>query len=267
MSLFILAFAPGVFLCVYVYFRDRYERENPFTVLRTFLWGMAVVAPAIVVEAVLVPGAANLDKASLAARATAFFLVIGPLEELLKFAVVYLRVYPTAEFNEPMDGIVYSTASAMGFASLENLLYVWQEGPHAAFLRAFLAVPGHLFFSGVWGYHLGMTFRHRGEKGRVFGSLLLASLLHGGYDFVVVSQTPFALLVVPLMVIMGVIFLREIDLALDRSPMKPSEPEPDRGPEGVVTCPGCGAPTSARGTTCQHCGLLLPPEGYDESGH
>src|SRR5258708_32618407 len=126
------SFAQGLFMLLYVYFRDRYERENPFTVLKIFLFGAVAVLPAIQLEHWLAPAARNMSGASTAALAVSVFLVIGPVEELCKFAVVWFGIYQSEEFNEPMDGLVDSTAAAMGFASVENFLYLIHHGTDAA---------------------------------------------------------------------------------------------------------------------------------------
>ena len=263
MQLFMLAFAPGLFILMYVYFRDRYERENPFTVLRIFVMGTVAVLPAIQLEHWLAPAAHNLTGSSTASLAVSVFLVIGPVEELCKFAVVWFGIYQSEEFNEPMDGLVYSTAAAMGFASVENFLYLNFHGTGAAPVRALLAVPGHLFFSGIWGYHMGLA-KFRWEKPRsIRGALVAAAFLHGCYDFLVASQTGLAALSVPLMAALAYGFLKEIDAALEVSPWNPEAPKPR---ESVVNCPGCGAPTTDKVDVCQHCGLVLPPEGVDEAG-
>lgn len=263
MQLFMLAFAPGLFILLYVYLRDRYERENPITVLRIFVWGTVAVLPAIQLEHLLAPAARNLHGASTASLAVSVFLVIGPVEELCKFAVVWFGMYHSKEFNEPMDGLVYATAAAMGFASVENFLYLHYHGTDAAPVRALLAVPGHLFFSGIWGYHLGLAKFKLDQGATIRGALVASSFLHGCYDFLVASQTGLAALSVPLMAALAYGFLKEIDAALEISPLKPGAQPP---PERVVNCPSCGAPTTAAVDRCQHCGLVQPPEGVDESG-
>ena len=114
------------------------------------------------------------------------FLVIGPCEELAKFLAVRLFVYRNKEFNEPLDGIIYAAAAALGFASLENVLYVidWHTGHiqwGALGIRSLFALPGHVIFSTTWGYALGR--RKFDAKYRVWPMVLLAALLHGLYDF------------------------------------------------------------------------------------
>jgi hypothetical protein len=65
------------------------------------------------------------------------------------------RNFPEEFFNEPLDGIVYAVVLAMGYASVENMLYVAAYGINTTILRAFTAVPAHLVFAIVQGYYLG----------------------------------------------------------------------------------------------------------------
>ncbi len=89
-------------------------------------------------------------------------LVVPVVEELLKFSMVALFVYRDKEFNEPMDGIVYATATALGFATLENIVYVFDLQTISSLfitgsIRAILSVPGHALFAVFWGYGLGIA--------------------------------------------------------------------------------------------------------------
>jgi RsiW-degrading membrane proteinase PrsW (M82 family) len=256
-QIILLAFAPGVFLCLYIYLRDRYDRENPLSVLRTFLWGMAAVLPALVAEWMLFNPRLTVGYDSLG-EAFACFAVIGPVEEFCKFAPVWFFVYFTSEFSHPKDGLVFSSASAMGFASLENLLYLRYHGIDAFAVRALLSVPGHLFFSGIWGYQLGAAKGSPDQSRRVWTALLAASALHGLYDFLLRGKTHQAALTVPLMAALAFLFFRELDV-LEHSPVRVE-------PETVVNCPSCGAPTGTAVDLCQHCGVMLPPAGVDETG-
>ena len=82
-------------------------------------------------------------------------LVVGPVEEFSKFAVVRLKAYRSLYFDEPMDGLVYAAAASLGFASLENVLYVVDFGPEVMIVRAPVSTVAHL---GVR-EHLGIRAR------------------------------------------------------------------------------------------------------------
>ncbi len=125
MSVWLLAFAPGVFWLWWVYRRDRWEPEPRGLVLRTFFWGMVATVPAVLLELLGAYALGSVLPGSNLVVASVFMLaVVGPAEELCKFLAVRLRVYRHHEFDEPMDGIVYGAAAALGFASLENVGYL-----------------------------------------------------------------------------------------------------------------------------------------------
>ncbi|MEI6502368.1 MAG: PrsW family glutamic-type intramembrane protease, partial [Armatimonadota bacterium] len=155
--LLICAIAPGLFWLWYFWHRDRLEPEPRRLVAKVFCIGALVVIPAGLLET-LVP------------EPYTTVLAAPVFEELAKFLVVFWGVYRCLQFDEPMDGIVYATAAALGFATAENIAYVLGAGAGEAagiaFVRAILSVPGHALWGCLWGYGLGrMKFldRKRGE--------------------------------------------------------------------------------------------------------
>lgn len=177
-----LGFGPAVFWLYYFYKKDSIEPEPLSLIRAVFLWGMFSVGPAILLEnAVPAPPLAGA-------------VIVAPIiEETLKFLVVYLVVYNHIEFDEPMDGVVYASAAALGFASLENVLYLASEFNHPrgqpyimAVLRAFLSVPAHALMSICWGYALGLAkFAEKGKgTGIALTGLATAILAHAGFNFV-----------------------------------------------------------------------------------
>src|SRR5262249_9579612 len=116
----------------------------------------------------------------------ALFLVVGPVEELCKFAAVRLPIYPRAQFNEPMDGIVYSVSAASGFALAEN--YTYMEGtPEGIWTRGPAATLARILFASFWGAALGWTKpmeNRRVARLIVAGSLLWAASTHGLFDLI-----------------------------------------------------------------------------------
>ncbi|MGZ4906413.1 MAG: PrsW family intramembrane metalloprotease [Halobacteriota archaeon] len=139
-------------------------------------------------------------------------VIIAPVvEELCKFAVVRLRVYNRAEFNEPVDGIVYAAAAALGFATVENIFFLGGTFFDVGVLvfivtfvvRALISVPSHAIFSSTWGYALGLAkCTPKVQKGHiVVTGVLLAILLHGIFNFLALTGILFAfdmLIFVPL---------------------------------------------------------------------
>lgn len=109
-------------------------------------------------------------------------LGIGLVEEYSKYFFVRYYAYKKPAFNEPFDGITYCVIVSMGFATIENFMYVFQHGFGTAVLRMFLSVPAHAVFGVIMGYHLGLQ-KHYGKKHAGAYGLMLAAGLHGLFDF------------------------------------------------------------------------------------
>jgi protease PrsW len=176
----VIGLAPGLFWLWFFYKQDAYEPEPLSLVAKMYFLGMVAAAIALFLENIFVPFIPDLLFPALAVPVT---------EELAKFAMVVLFVYRDAEFDEPMDGIVYATATALGFATLENLLYVLPVQSLSSLVvsgtfRAILSVPGHALFAVFWGYALGIAkFRPPGKKIPIVAvGLLLAIAVHGFFN-------------------------------------------------------------------------------------
>jgi RsiW-degrading membrane proteinase PrsW (M82 family) len=112
------------------------------------------------------------------------FLVTAIPEELVKFGIILL-VSQSRHFDDPMDGIVYGVAASMGFAGLENILYVTEHGMATAIMRAVTAVPSHAMDGLLMGYFLALSkFAGRNRRRFLVSSLVIPILFHGVYDSV-----------------------------------------------------------------------------------
>ncbi|MGC4023033.1 MAG: PrsW family glutamic-type intramembrane protease [Cyclobacteriaceae bacterium] len=94
-------------------------------------------------------------------------------------------LYPNKNFNEPFDGIVYAVSVSLGFAGLENILYVTNspDGIATGIMRMFTAVPAHATFAVLMGYFLGRAKCEPGKSYLAWYGLLTATLFHGAYDY------------------------------------------------------------------------------------
>ena len=125
-----------------------------------------------------------------------------PVEEACKLGVVLLFIWKNPNFNEENDGIVYMGASAVGFALLENIFYVAQNGIGTGILRAFTAIPLHVLTAVVLGLHVGRAKFAASEARRnllVWRGFLFAWAFHGLYDMLAMSESALALLLLPLL--------------------------------------------------------------------
>jgi RsiW-degrading membrane proteinase PrsW (M82 family) len=112
------------------------------------------------------------------------FFKVALIEEFSKFIFVRFVLYRNKNFNEPFDGIVYSVIVSMGFATVENIVYVFQYGFATGILRLFTAVPAHAAFGILMGYFLGKAkFTHRRNFYLSVAALLIPTVFHGTYDY------------------------------------------------------------------------------------
>lgn len=194
MHLLLLALAPAVILMMYVYFRDKYEKEPIKLILKGILLGAVIIFPVGLIENYIIgfgTGLAKIPKAAFDG-----FIVAGATEEAFKYFVVFILIWRNRNFNEKFDGIVYAVSVALGFATIENIFYVFSNNSmQVGLLRAFTAVPGHTIFGIVMGFYLGMArFSVYGKSKWLLMAFTVPWLLHGIYDFMLMSGHPILLL-------------------------------------------------------------------------
>ena len=254
----VLVLAPGIFWLWMVYSRDRYRPEPRALVVRTFLLGAVAAIPVAAVETALIYAATGVfditgvEGASLGMIAYVSFVVAGVTEEVGKFTVVRATIYRSPYFDEPMDGLVYGAAAALGFATLENLAYALAFGWEVILIRGPFTTLAHVLFSALWAYPLGTSKTNpTGARGRVLAGLLAAIAAHGLFDFLVLSQSGYSLLAIPLFLGGGGLFLLMLRRARRLSPYR------DKVAEMLVTCPRCGTAVPYYSTFCTACGRDL----------
>ena len=190
MLLLALAIAPGIAIMLYVYWKDSYDREPKRYLLASFFAGMLSIVPAFIAETAFSAIGGGVGPYS-SIRYTAFFafVIVACSEEGSKFAMVKWYAYPKKFFDEPFDGIIYSVMVSMGFATVENIGYVYQHGVATGILRMFLSVPAHATFAVVMGYYIGLA-KFNKEKYILYLSqgFMLAVFFHGAFDFFLFLQ-------------------------------------------------------------------------------
>ncbi|HFE44950.1 MAG TPA: PrsW family intramembrane metalloprotease [Nannocystis exedens] len=172
---------PSLLLLWYFHSRDAYP-EPASVIWKTFALGVLTVIPVLAFALPLGSYAEGLSSPYLAGLYDAFVLAAFP-EEAAKLAVVYWYARRHSEFDEPMDGLVYGVAASLGFATLENILYVADGGLAVALMRALTSIPGHATFGAIMGYFVGQAHFEPGRARRFLVlALALPVLLHGVYD-------------------------------------------------------------------------------------
>ena len=184
MSLLLLAVAPIMAIIVYIYFKDKFEKEPVMFLFKNFtLGGTASILLTFALSALLFIIIPITDEKSLVQMFVKAFFVVGLVEEFSKYIIVRYYSQRSKEFNEPFDGIVYAVMVSMGFAALENILYVFQHGVATGITRAFTAVPAHATFAILMGYFMGKAKFSKNKTELNLLGLLVATIFHGAYDF------------------------------------------------------------------------------------
>jgi RsiW-degrading membrane proteinase PrsW (M82 family) len=188
--LLLVAVAPSVVLLSYFYLRDRYDPEPiPHLALAYVLGAYAMLAASGGASAVAgLVGEEWLHLGGQPAKLFDAFVLAGAVEELAKWAILATVVYQWKEFDEPLDGVIYGVAVALGFATLENLFYVSRLGLAVAWQRAVFAVPAHALFGGAVGYYVGKAKFdwQRPRSRRILDHAIglgLGIAFHGTYNF------------------------------------------------------------------------------------
>lgn len=201
----LLSALPAFVLVAFVWKQDIVDKEPLDTLAITFVLSVLFASFAATINTVL---QSTFRSIPLVGMALFFFLVVAPVEEVVKWLAVRLHAYRRPEFDSVIDGAVYGAVAGLGFATIENTLYVVQ-----GFLRAqeagatqaigaalgtatsrALAGPGHVIYSAWAGYYLGLAKFNRENRGPiVVKGLLIAALLHGTYN-VAVTYAPLGLL-------------------------------------------------------------------------
>lgn len=186
--IFILAILPGLGICAYIFYLDKHEKEVWWHLLICFILGMLSTFPALYFETLVTDygydATGNLFQVFLYS-----LLGVALIEEVAKTSCLFLFPYFNKWFNEPMDGIVYSVMIGMGFATIENIFYAYNNGLETVLVRAFTAVPAHAVFAIITGYYVGLAKFDKARRIQlILTGLGFAILTHGIYNFFLLQE-------------------------------------------------------------------------------
>ncbi|MCA9638444.1 MAG: PrsW family intramembrane metalloprotease [Myxococcales bacterium] len=254
-TIVLLGLAPGLFW-LWIFVRANRQRPDPLVlVIRSFLLGILSAVP-IVVASLLIDGGDAGGTQDLAGIVFTSFVVAGLVEEVGKYLVVRLSLGDSPYLDEPLRGLVYAAAVALGFASIENIGYMLMAGPEVLEQRALLSTVGHVADSSLWGYGLGADRLARAEgrpvRGYAFLGLLGSIVLHGVYDTGAFAErldwtlAAFAC---------GVALCIALFVRANRRSIH-------RGRRGArqIRCPSCQTLCSLGKRFCTSCGTALPSQ-------
>ena len=194
---------PPFYLLWRVYQSDKIEKEPVGLLFTIFLFGMLSTLPAGLLETIgqyIIAYLPILDAVPESAAPRVFnllfyFIVVGGAEEFVKYLAMKIPTWRHPEFNYVFDGVVYGVTAALGFAALENVLYVFDTGLLTAGVRAWTAIPLHCIAGIFMGHYYGIAkaadlwneVRIRDKMLR--RSILIPMLIHGAYDFIASDES------------------------------------------------------------------------------
>ena len=218
MKLIFISIAPVIVISFYVYIRDKYDRESISILLSALFAGALISIPVVYFENILQGWDSFLhDKLSVAAFRA--FVIAAFSEESFKMLALFILIWNNRNFNEKFDGIVYAVFISLGFACVENIMYVFNNGYEVGVARAFTAVPAHAFFGVSMGYFFGLArfYRHQRQKYLLF-AFLVPFLLHGIYDFILMADFSYYLfLFIPFMALVFFMVLKMMKTLSEQS--------------------------------------------------
>ena len=198
---------PILFWAVYHYHKDRHLPEPIGHLLLVFGFGMLAAGLSQSLYMALEPLGLRFDAGELATtNSAALFayslLAIGPIEEFSKLLLFVLVVIRFAEFDEPLDGIIYASFIGLGYAAMENWQYLEFLTPLEAAARGFASPVVHIVFASIWGHWIAKAhLAGRGILPATLAGFGIAAALHGLYDFMVLQQPYSALPCAALLII------------------------------------------------------------------
>ena len=216
MNLILISLAPVFIIAGYIYYRDKYEKEPWKILIKALIIGVLITFPVILLERLL---SLYLPYNHMSAAAYNAFIVASFSEESLKYLGFMLFIWKSRHFNEKFDGIVYAVFISLGFALVENILYVMDGGVSVGLIRSLTAVPAHALFGILMGFYFGMAKFFPAKK---TSYLLLAWslpwLFHGFYDFCLMSEHYLLLILfLPFLAFLWTIGFRKMKYLSDRS--------------------------------------------------
>ncbi len=258
--LLILSILPSVILGIMIYKKDVVEKEPKKLLILLLLGGLGAAVLTLVISLLLdsfLPDFDDSMKVSELYLIIYTFIKIALVEEFSKWIILKKITWTNKEFNYIFDAIVYAVFIALGFATIENILYVTgtNGGFAVAILRALLSVPGHVFDGVFMGYYYGLSKQaeingnKKIMKKNMILSLLLPTILHFIFDYLLTSNNDYLLIIYLVFVILLYINafkrinqLSSITVSLDNN-------------QNHKYCTNCGHEIS--GNFCSNCGCQV----------
>ncbi len=251
--LLFITIIPVILILIYVYQKDK--KKEPISLLMQF-FGLGIICCFLVIFLSQFLG--NFFPFMNSENRKTFFDIfiysffgVAFIEEGCKWIMLYTRGYFTKEFDEIYDILVYSVFVSLGFAFFENAYYIFQVGQlKTAIIRAFSAIPGHACDAIFMGYYLSIAKQYYYKKEQkkeitnIILSIMIPTLLHGIYDFCIMSKMKwFAYSFFAFIIFLYIISIKKIkEMSEENRMIKYHD----------IFCKNCGA--KMEGKRCKNCG-------------
>ena len=194
----LITIVPSLLIILFFVKSDLFPEPNN-QIFKIFLYGILLCIPAFIINTAFGSFFSNVG---FNGTLLPSLLSAAPVEEILKFTVLYYLVYKMKDFNEPIDGIVYGVTVSLGFATLENIYYVYVLSDYynvssqsLAMLRSFSTIPAHGIFGATMGYFF-MKYSFIRKQDNLTLCIIVPILLHASYNFFVSTNFLVALLII-----------------------------------------------------------------------
>lgn len=208
------ALSPVAALIMLLLVIDRHDKEPAKLLIFQFIAGCLISIPAIFIEGLL--ERFNIFSGTIIGIAYTSFIVAGLTEESLKRTSVYIVSYHKPAYNEKLDGIIYCAFASLGFAAVENIMYIINfeaENPSIALYRGIFSVPGHMLFAVTMGYYISLSkFAPTFALMRSYKikSLLYPVLLHGTFNFILSLNIHWLFAFVPFVIFLWIFNIKKL---------------------------------------------------------
>ncbi len=189
-----LAILPSIMIAFIINRADKKEKEPKIELIKAFAMGFLAVVLTLVFSFLLGINRMSIHANHIIEVAFYSFFAISLIEEFCKWICAHLFLRKNKNFNYLFDGILYVTLVSLGFATIENILYTLQGGLATGIIRAITTVPAHAFFGIASGYYYSLAKKEKVEnhhtkaKEYLVASFLIPFILHGFYDFCLLTE-------------------------------------------------------------------------------
>ena len=210
----LITILPSIVLVLYFIKSDKFKEPNRIIII-TFLFGILITIPAGYLNSLIDKNFATGERFNDALLSG--FFGGGPVEELLKFSILYFYILKEKAFNEPMDGLVYGILASLGFATLENLQYVFYfdsefwSAREIAIFRSYSAIPLHGLCGAIMGFYFGQ-YAFSANKKYLGLAIIVPIIFHGSYNFMCDYNWYYAVSIVAVGFIFALLLHRNLKL-------------------------------------------------------